>query len=91
MDAAHGPVMHAGGTKRAAVAAAVVEDAPGIERVPFILPGGLEHLGEVVGLGLSDTNGFQSAQVDGVSKRFAVFAIVLSLGSQRSPLNGCQL
>jgi len=57
VDAGHGVVAEAAGAERAAVADAVAEDAPGVGEIVAVFPDSFEDFEEVVGLGVSQSEG----------------------------------
>src|SRR5215468_8463751 len=50
MDALHRPVAHSGGAQRAAIAAAVAENPPGVAKPVTVLPGRPGHVEERIGM-----------------------------------------
>src|SRR5579871_364411 len=84
MDAVHRPIVHACRPQGAAIAAAPVEDAPGIERVIFVLPGGLEDFPEMMWLLLAQAKGFPIGPERGGNELCHRRYLVQRAGSRRS-------
>src|SRR6266705_4147320 len=70
MNAIHRPVVHPCCSQCAAIAATLIEYAPGVEGMAFILPDCFEDFDEVMRLGLADAKRLPACPERGSQKTF---------------------